>query len=77
MANKQACYKCRYRGTIPGDCHTRCRHPLAESDPGKARTDLGIRGHDVGIRGGWFVWPYNFDPTWLLSCSGFVAVKGE
>jgi hypothetical protein len=25
------CYTCQYRGTIPGDCHSRCRHPLVEA----------------------------------------------
>jgi len=25
------CYTCQYRGTLLGDCHSRCRHPLVES----------------------------------------------
>ncbi len=32
---------------------------------------LKIQGHQHGIRSGWFNWPYNFDPTWLLNCDGF------
>jgi hypothetical protein len=34
---------------------------------------LGITAHAQGIRGGWFHWPMNFDPRWLLSCDGFTA----
>jgi hypothetical protein len=24
-----------------------------------------------GVRKGWFLWPLNFDPTWLLNCDGY------
>jgi hypothetical protein len=24
---------------------------------------------------GWFTWPFNFDPRWLDSCSGFEGVE--
>lgn len=34
---------------------------------------LGVTGHPHGIRSGWFNWPWNFDPTWLLTCTGFAA----
>ncbi len=33
---------------------------------------LGIKGLRQGIEGGWFTWPVNFDPTWLISCNGFM-----
>jgi len=32
---------------------------------------LGIKGNLRGIRNGWFIWPFNFDPVWLESCNGF------
>lgn len=32
---------------------------------------LGIVGDPHGIRNGWFQWPWNFDPTWLLECKGY------
>lgn len=51
------CYTCVYRREIPGDCHIMCV-------AGNAR----VVGHPTGIKRGWFVWPYNFDPTWLVSC---------
>jgi len=34
---------------------------------------LNISFHLQGIRHGWFNWPYNFDPVWLLTCDGFKA----
>lgn len=36
----------------------------------KAR-ELNVKGNALGIRRGWFNWPFNFDPTWLQSCDGF------
>lgn len=87
---KPNCYDCEHRGTIPGDAHSRCLHPAIgpQSDNvfsamvdvlgGKtnaAAKTLGITGHPHGIAHGWFLWPANFDPTWLQSCNGFTAKK--
>ena len=83
--NKPNCYKCKWRGGIPGDAHSRCRHPLVQVDANpigalvdmlagkttEAAVKLGIKGHSTGIKGGWFMWPANFDPVWLLACNGF------
>ena len=82
---KPDCYKCQYRGTIPGDAHTICHHPLVKQDSnsfgalvdmlsGKnndAAKELNIKGDQHGIRSGWFMWPANFDPVWLENCDGF------
>ena len=57
---KPDCYKCVHRRNIPGDAHTRCNNFEAR-----------VEGHPHGIRSGWFRWPLNFDPTWLVSCNGF------
>lgn len=54
------CYSCVHRLTIPGNAHTRCNNHAAK-----------VEGDDYGIRSGWFMWPLNFDPTWLKSCDGF------
>lgn len=35
--------------------------------------DLNIKGNPQGIAGGWFHFPFNFDPTWLENCDGFEA----
>ena len=34
---------------------------------------IKVVGHPHGIRRGWFAWPMNFDPAWLLECDGFQA----
>ena len=86
---KPNCYKCEYRGMIPGDAHSCCNHPLIKQDDnmfgalvemlqGKSAEvakKLGIKGHPQGIKSGWFMWPANFDPTWLLECNGFSEIK--
>ena len=62
---KPDCYKCRYRGSIPGDAHSAC-----------ANRSASVTGNKHGIAHGWFAWPYNFDPTWLVSCDGFDPQPG-
>lgn len=32
---------------------------------------IKVTGDPHGIQMGWFMWPANFDPTWLKSCDGF------
>jgi len=39
-----------------------------------AAEQLEVAGAERGIRRGWFLWPVNFDPTWLEHCDGFTAV---
>jgi hypothetical protein len=79
------CYKCKYRGTIPGNAHSRCNHPLVKQDDNEfgalvdmlsgknveAAKKLNIKGDIHGIKHGWFMWPANFDPVWLRNCDGF------
>lgn len=41
---------------------------------------LNIKAELHGIKNGWFFWPVNFDPVWLISCNGFTpkeALKDE
>ena len=57
---KPDCYKCVHRLDLVGDTHSRCNNSQAK-----------VNGHPHGIRSGWFMWPINFDPTWLVSCDGF------
>lgn len=33
--------------------------------------DCVVKGNAHGIRQGWFLHPFNFDPVWLESCTGF------
>ena len=59
---KPDCYKCVHRLEVPGSAHSRCNNHAAK-----------VSGHAHGVRSGWFMWPVNFDPTWLVSCNGFSA----
>lgn len=43
----------------------------------QVKTDLNVKGHPTGLARGWFNWPYNFDPTWLLECDGFDAQDAQ
>lgn len=36
---------------------------------------IHVEGHPHGISKGWFNHPWNFDPTWLVSCDGFVEAR--
>lgn len=54
------CYACKYRRNVPGDAHSSCINIQADVD-----------GDLYGIQGGWFLWPINFDPNWLVNCNGF------
>jgi hypothetical protein len=36
---------------------------------------LTVVGHEHGIRHGWFLWPVNYDPTWLEHCDGFTPLE--
>lgn len=57
---KHDCYKCKHVRSVPGYAHKAC-----------ANTKARVKGNEMGIRNGWFYWPYNFDPTWLVECNGF------
>ena len=59
---KPDCLQCVHRRQIPGDAHSRCNNVKAV-----------VKGSDCGIHNGWFIWPYSFDPVWLLECNGFSA----
>lgn len=39
--------------------------------PIQADCGLNVKGDPHGVRNGWFNWPFNFDPVWLLQCDGF------
>ena len=76
---KANCYKCEYRGTVPGDTHSCCKYPGNETGmldffskkSAENATILNIQADPHGVRSGWFIWPINFDPIWLLNCDGF------
>jgi hypothetical protein len=77
---KANCYKCKYRGEVPGDAHSCCHYPgnrtglfgFFEKENLANAKKLNIRATPHGVKMGWFMWPVNFDPVWLENCDGFV-----
>ena len=82
---KPDCYNCIHRGHAVGSAHSRCDYPgtdtgmlsLFASENRSLAVALNIRGNFHGIRNGWFLWPVNFDPTWLENCDGFTEKTNE
>lgn len=60
MTDTPDCYACVHRLNVPGDAHSRCNNHAAK-----------VTANAHGVRSGWFIWPVNFDPVWLISCNGF------
>ena len=60
MSEKPNCYYCVHRRNYPGDAHSWCNNPTAK-----------VTGDAHGISMGWFMWPVNFDPVWLISCDSY------
>lgn len=92
---KPDCFKCRWRGHVPGSAHSVCCHPYNKELlddpmlkmmgvfasvgrvelPAMADERLKIKANPTGIRGGWFHYPFDFDPCWLEQCEGFEEFK--
>jgi hypothetical protein len=71
---KPNCYKCKHRSGLVYSAHSECKHPLAIYEARASiigKTILNVRGSAHGVKNGWFLYPFNFDPTWLESCDGF------
>lgn len=60
--SKPLCYTCVHRRTIPGDCHSSCAAPNGTI----------VKGDTHGVKSGWFMYPYNFDPIWLMECNSYL-----
>ena len=60
MSEKPKCKDCKFIENVPGNTHKACSNENAN-----------VAGTTLGITKGWFDWPYNFDPVWLISCDGF------
>ena len=85
-SDKPNCYNCKWRRNVPGDVHSRCVFPGTDSNiftglfsdqNGAMLTKLGIVANPHGVRNGWFIWPMNFDPTWLLKCNGYTPKETD
>ena len=57
------CYKCKYRGDVPGDAHSCCHYPgndtnlfsMFESANFLQAAKLDIRAEKHGVMSGWFI----------------------
>jgi hypothetical protein len=77
---KPNCYECKYRSSLPGDCHSAFTHPNVFTLMVSAISGLCLSpvvGNQHGIDNGWFYWPVNFDPIWLESCALFEPTQKE
>lgn len=63
---KPNCSLCVHMQRIADDCHISC-----------AARNITVKGDPIGVRKGWFVWPFNFDPTWLLECDGYTEQEND
>jgi hypothetical protein len=79
MKEKNDCYKCPHRREVPGSAHSECAlgEPLTlqfilryagGQVPTQHQDEQGnvlLKFDPVGVRNGWCLWPFNFDPTWV------------
>lgn len=56
------CKDCKFKRNVPGDTHISCVRSL--------NLLSGISNH--GVKNGWFMYPYNFDPIWADFCTGYI-----
>ena len=91
MSTKPDCYECAHRRDLINNAHSQCVHPdtfkemphfMAKvAGSRRAYTDgaqpLHIDAVPHGLTSGWFAWPLNFDPVWLLNCDGHTPLKAR
>ncbi|MCP3681648.1 MAG: hypothetical protein GY861_03065 [bacterium] len=59
------CYTCKHMTDVIGNTHIECLKP-----------DINMIGASHGIRMGWFMYPFLFDPTWKMKpCDNFESVE--
>jgi hypothetical protein len=54
------CYSCEHRKDAPFSAHSQCANMRSK-----------VTGSQHGVDHGWFMWPFNFDPIWLQTCTGY------
>ena len=58
---KKECHFCKYNGGLPGNSHIQCKMP-----------DINMTGDEYGIKKGYFLYPFLFDPIWKTKmCDNF------
>lgn len=88
------CGNCKYSQNIAGNTHISCRYPLLSYSESTKISMLsminpvmfndvlsktfGFTGNMHGIQSGWFMFPENFDPSWIEgSCNYHSEIVGE
>lgn len=85
------CYKCPFRGEVPGSAHSRCNvipEFATASLIGLSVSSGKIKGitaddkpilkfHEHGVKKGWCMWPINFDPIWVECYLPITEIKEE
>ena len=55
---KKNCYNCAYKNIIPGSAHFKCVFNWKKSNK------TSPKANEHGIKKGWYIFPFNFDPVW-------------
>lgn len=58
------CHGCAYRSKVPGDAHSTCNFDFRKA---------GLKmpaGDPNGVRNGWYMFPVNYDPNWMVEACG-------
>ena len=62
------CQKCIFKENVPGSSHhIKCKRSGC----------MPFNVNDHGVKNGWFIFPFNFDPIWAESCSGYIPNNWE
>ena len=56
---RSECWTCANNRPVPGNYHIECVKP-----------DIDMTGNAHGIREGWFMYPFLFDPVWKTRLCG-------
>lgn len=80
------CHHCRFKRRLLGNVHIACKHPsvthryekdlygMLTPNAGKGGiypNELDVWGRHTAMAKGWFAWPFNYGPVWLLRCIGY------
>jgi hypothetical protein len=73
------CYTCLHREDLAGDAHSQCSEGLKQCLSGLPKSEVTIRVSldPHGVRNGWAMWPFNFDPIWITTCNSHTVVNNK
>lgn len=67
------CHECQHSHAIPGDCHIDCQEGLRQCFVIGVPRTIKVALNEHGVKNGWALWPFNFDPIWVQECNSFKA----